>query len=594
MATVTGLTAARMLAIEAASVVDGDIVGDDLFLTKKDGSVINAGNVRGAPGPDGPMGHPLSVISAQPVLDVGIPNQIRAGRQLSPADFTNMGLSAPLALWNLSNLLDSSGAGRNLSNKGAVPFVSGINGLATTAAQFAGSAGQALYLPDAGSADPMRVRTGSFGCWIRTGRRGVVQEPFTKLDAVGAQMSWGFQVTAGNVILAQISTNGTPTAPSYATVTGTTDVADNRWHFILMTVDGSRLRLYVDGVLEGAPAAVNGTLFGSTAPINVGGRFADAATGASNPFFGAVDEAFVSSEILSDEQVRNLYCASIPHALGSVPTMMSVSLRRRRRGGPFAVTDFPAQPVRLYNFTGGVLTDQGSNNVPLAASAGGSIVDVVGAAGLSSGAKAFSGAHAGLMSTDAGLPSGLASRSFGLWFKTNGGTVVGMLSWGSGASSAAGVWLGLATTGGVALFDQSGAVGSDITGPNVVDGVWHHAVVVEDNAPTDGAKRKMYLDGKLVGVSTTLASVVLGGANRFRIGANADGTSPFVGMLDAPFVFAGALTAEQVRALYAVGSQQMAASPKNEGDFVKTMETARLLATFDAVETVDTVNLAVM
>lgn len=56
MATVTGLTAARMLDIEAASVVDGDIVGDDLILTKHDGSTIDAGNVRGPAGVAGPIG----------------------------------------------------------------------------------------------------------------------------------------------------------------------------------------------------------------------------------------------------------------------------------------------------------------------------------------------------------------------------------------------------------------------------------------------------------------------------------------------------------------------------------------------------------
>jgi microcystin-dependent protein len=59
MATVTGLTAARMLEIEAASVVDGDIVGGSLILTKHDGSQINAGVVQGAqgaPGPQGPQG----------------------------------------------------------------------------------------------------------------------------------------------------------------------------------------------------------------------------------------------------------------------------------------------------------------------------------------------------------------------------------------------------------------------------------------------------------------------------------------------------------------------------------------------------------
>ena len=51
MATVTSFTAARMAAIEAASIVSGSVVGDNLILTKHDGSTVNAGNVRGATGP---------------------------------------------------------------------------------------------------------------------------------------------------------------------------------------------------------------------------------------------------------------------------------------------------------------------------------------------------------------------------------------------------------------------------------------------------------------------------------------------------------------------------------------------------------------
>lgn len=58
MATVTGLTADRMLAIEGASVVSGSIVVDDLVLTKHDGSTVNAGNVRGPVGPTGPFDLP--------------------------------------------------------------------------------------------------------------------------------------------------------------------------------------------------------------------------------------------------------------------------------------------------------------------------------------------------------------------------------------------------------------------------------------------------------------------------------------------------------------------------------------------------------
>ncbi len=62
MATITGLTADRMLAIEDASIVDGEIVGSNLILTKHDGTTIDAGPVIGPPGPQGPSG-PAGVAS---------------------------------------------------------------------------------------------------------------------------------------------------------------------------------------------------------------------------------------------------------------------------------------------------------------------------------------------------------------------------------------------------------------------------------------------------------------------------------------------------------------------------------------------------
>src|SRR5262245_43694135 len=70
-----------------------------------------------------------AVYTQQPVLDVGLLGQVRAGRQLAPADFTDMGLVTPAGLWNLSNVSDSSGNGKTLTNKGTVPFGVGINGV---------------------------------------------------------------------------------------------------------------------------------------------------------------------------------------------------------------------------------------------------------------------------------------------------------------------------------------------------------------------------------------------------------------------------------------------------------------------------------
>lgn len=71
MAEVSALTAARMLEIEAQSIVDGDVVGDNLILTQRDGDTINAGNVRGPQGPAGtpgsntPYGNMVGYLEAQ-------------------------------------------------------------------------------------------------------------------------------------------------------------------------------------------------------------------------------------------------------------------------------------------------------------------------------------------------------------------------------------------------------------------------------------------------------------------------------------------------------------------------------------------------
>ncbi len=56
MATVTGYTAQRMKAIEDQAIIDGNIVDDDLMLSRYDGTLINAGVVRGPQGIQGATG----------------------------------------------------------------------------------------------------------------------------------------------------------------------------------------------------------------------------------------------------------------------------------------------------------------------------------------------------------------------------------------------------------------------------------------------------------------------------------------------------------------------------------------------------------
>jgi microcystin-dependent protein len=82
MATITGLTAERMLEIEAESVIDGEIVNGHLILTKHDGTTIDAGPVLGPTGPAGPPGPAGGLIPGEVRLWPGdsLPNPANYGK----------------------------------------------------------------------------------------------------------------------------------------------------------------------------------------------------------------------------------------------------------------------------------------------------------------------------------------------------------------------------------------------------------------------------------------------------------------------------------------------------------------------------------
>ncbi len=74
MGTVTGFTSARMLAIENATIVDADVVGDNLIFERHDSTTFDAGNVRGAAGTNGTNG-----VNAPAVLAATTANVTQSG-----------------------------------------------------------------------------------------------------------------------------------------------------------------------------------------------------------------------------------------------------------------------------------------------------------------------------------------------------------------------------------------------------------------------------------------------------------------------------------------------------------------------------------
>jgi hypothetical protein len=495
-----------------------------------------------------------------------------------------MGLSTPVGLFNLGSTTNL-GSGGSLVNKGSVTFASGVTGTASEAAQFTGSTAQALYVLDTGAADPFRIATGSFGCWFRTAKRGTAQYVLSKYEAAThANRAYALNVNASNNLETNVS-NGTTTANT----PGVTDVADDRWHFGVGTFDGSTARLYVDGALE-ASVAQAGTMPASTDPFNIGGFLGDAATATSLPHFGRVDEAFVTADVLSLDQIRNLYAVKVPHTLATTPKSASVSVDRFRRGAVLASADFPTQPVRLHNLNNS-LADLGSGATAVTLT--GTSTVVAGPDGTTAGAYLFDGTTGYASSTDTGLPSGTSSRSMGIWFKGSNRVVAQtMMSYGSAGEAR--LYISAPASGGsVAFYDGTNFTQSSVLGD--LDGQWHQLIVTIDNAAADGVKVKLYKDTALVAGGTALASTTLAGASGLRIGrAPAAGTDYFPGSLARAFVASYVLTPEQIQALYLKGSQQLLSSPKNAGDHIEGLDATYAYIIGDALQTQDRLNVSVM
>jgi hypothetical protein len=118
MAEVEGLTKARMLEIEAACIVDGAVVLNNLILTRHDGTTIDAGNVRGAQGIQGVPG-PNGIT---PVTSVTRPAAPYHGQHIYETD-TDLAYVWDGAAWVQTNLRGWKNWVYAYSNLGAMTIV---------------------------------------------------------------------------------------------------------------------------------------------------------------------------------------------------------------------------------------------------------------------------------------------------------------------------------------------------------------------------------------------------------------------------------------------------------------------------------------
>ncbi len=312
--------------------------------------------------------------------------------------------------------------------------------------------------------------------------------------------------------------------------TSWTPYVDGNWHMATTTYDGSKISLYVDGVLKNTATEALTT---TATALTIGG----APNNSSQAFKGSVDETGVWSRALSGSEVAALYGSGAP-----APLQNPVNLT----AGQVAYWRFEEQ-------TGSTASDvMGTYPLTLSSAAVWTPAGKIGGGIVENGTT---NSYTAASTANQALGSGNLTLSG--WFKTTSTIAGDIINTGSYVS---GQQADLYVTGAGTVF-FSGYGGSyqapgGTSGYN--DGNWHLAT-----ATYDGSNVRVYVDGTLS--STTGMGGLAVAATPFQIGYEKSGTynaANFMnGSLDEVGVWNRALNTSEVRALYAAGA---GSSPDNQ------------------------------
>jgi hypothetical protein len=316
-------------------------------------------------------------------------------------------------------------------------------------------------------------------------------------DITGQNMNYGIWMTSAEKIRAGFETSSG--ADQY--ITSANSYNDGRWHYVVVTSDGSTLRLYVDGVQVGTKSLLGASPENTgTKPIRIGAN--SRVTPPGNLFTGELDEIRI----------------------------WNIGLTAQQTASAFSGTDYTTSKQVLYLAFGGYIYGPG---------------------------LVLSGTNY----QDAADSTSLRLTQFSVatWFKTSTDFATDSMmvnKGGLGADSAGqnmnyGIWMTSAEKIRAGFETSSGADQYITSANSYNDGRWHYVVVTND-----GSTLRLYVDGVQVGTKSLLgASPENTGTKPIRVGANSRVTPPgnlFTGELDEIRIWSVGLTAQQVTSAFAV------------------------------------------
>jgi hypothetical protein len=165
---------------------------------------------------------------------------------------------------------------------------------------------QALSITDAADLKP----TGEFtiGAWVKSTATGATQWIFQSYSDNTNANGIRLYIDASDHIAFGVGNNA---ASDTTTLTGTTDIADTAYHYVVVSYRNNYTQIYIDGVLEVSGYTVTPT-YHATNYVRIGVSCVTGASVAGTWFTGQIDDLFLINGYALDEQtIKAKYDAAV-------------------------------------------------------------------------------------------------------------------------------------------------------------------------------------------------------------------------------------------------------------------------------------------
>jgi hypothetical protein len=160
---------------------------------------------------------------------------------------------------------------------------------------------------DTASSSSLQLNQFSVAAWFKTSTNFgsdayIVNKGGVGSDSAGQNLNYGIWMTSTEQIKAGFETS----SGADQFVTSVNTYSDGQWHYVVVTNDGSTLKLYVDGVQVATKSTSSATPESvGTKPVRVGAN--SRVTPPGNFFTGEVDEVRVWNDDLTSQQVSDAF-----------------------------------------------------------------------------------------------------------------------------------------------------------------------------------------------------------------------------------------------------------------------------------------------